>query len=119
MKALTSAEQALQDFLQFGTLLGGASLFPDQWSSWRQPQARNDNVQLPASYVPLPLPEVSAAPNLQRSATDRDEYAEYVACRNKCLENVGQLRLGKGADTFGLFRRCMHECMEAKGLSYM
>jgi len=42
-----------------------------------------------------------------------------MACRNQCLQKWGQLWAGKGPDAFTLYRRCMHECMEAKGLSYL
>ena len=112
MKTLTSAEQSLQDFLQFGTLLGGASPFPDQWSSWRQPQARNDNVPLPASYPSSPPTVPSPTPGLPQKA---DYEKAYVDCFVHCGLKYEQGLLGRGPDAPMLHKKCLRECMQEKG----
>jgi hypothetical protein len=112
MKTSTSAEQALQNFLQFGTLLGGASLFPDQWSSWRQPQARNDNVPLPASYPFFEPPAPSPTPGLPQKV---DYEKAYVDCFVHCGLKYEQGLFGRGSDVPQLHKKCLRECMEEKG----
>src|SRR6476620_8023695 len=91
MRTLTSAEQALQDFLQFGTLLGRASPFSPEWDDLRQPWARNDNVPPPASYVPPPL---QAPPTNQQQRVDYEKA--YVDCFVRCGRSMSRAYSGEG-----------------------
>jgi len=111
MKTLTYAEHALQDFLQFGTLLGGAALFPDQWSSWRQPQGGNENVPLPASY-PYSPPAPSPLPGPPQKV---DYEKAYVDCFVHCGLKYEQGLFGRGSDVPQLHKKCLRECMAEKG----